>query len=572
MAIYFKKLRWKNFISTGNLFTEIDLTRNKSTLIVGENGAGKSTILDALSFSLYGKPFRNINKPQLINSITQKNLLVEVEFNVGRSEYLIRRGLKPGVFEIFQNGTLMNQDSATRDYQEYLEKNILKLNHKSFNQIVVLGSANFIPFMQLPAGTRRQVIEDLLDIQIFSTMNTLLKEKIQKNKEDLVNITFEMKSISDKIEMHKKHLETLRTNNDEIIKQKEIQLDGIIESKNQAALEIQKYEILNTTAELSISDKEKVQKKYEQLEDLRRKVGVKLVKLRKDVQFFESNNDCPTCKQGIQDGHKHEIIDKNNKQIKDIEDGTDLLQEEFNAAMDRIAEIQVVNKQITENNKKVSELNTKITMWNNFESELRKEITKLQQTVSHNDDSNVDLQLLKKDLKDAINNKEELTKDKQVLDVASSLLKDGGIKTRIIRQYIPIINQLINKYLSAMDFFVNFELNENFEETIKSRFRDEFSYASFSEGEKMRIDLALLFAWRAVAKLRNSSTTNLLIMDEVFDSSLDSGGTDEFIKILNGLTQDTNVFIISHKGDQLYDKFHSVIKFEKHKNFSRIAS
>lgn len=572
MAIYFKKLRWKNFISTGNLFTEIDLTRNKSTLIVGENGAGKSTILDALSFSLYGKPFRNINKPQLINSITQKNLLAEVEFNVGKHEYLIRRGLKPGVFEIYQNGTLMNQDSATRDYQEYLEKNILKLNHKSFNQIVVLGSANFIPFMQLPAGTRRQVIEDLLDIQIFSTMNTLLKEKIQKNKEDLVNITFEMKSISDKIEMHKKHLETLRTNNDEIIKQKEIQLDGIIESKNQAALEIQKYEILNTTAELSISDKEKVQKKYEQLEDLRRKVGVKLVKLRKDVQFFESNNDCPTCKQGIQDGHKHEIIDKNNKQIKDIEDGTDLLQEEFNAAMDRIAEIQVVNKQITENNKKVSELNTKITMWNNFESELRKEITKLQQTVSHNDDSNVDLQLLKKDLKDAINNKEELTKDKQVLDVASSLLKDGGIKTRIIRQYIPIINQLINKYLSAMDFFVNFELNENFEETIKSRFRDEFSYASFSEGEKMRIDLALLFAWRAVAKLRNSSTTNLLIMDEVFDSSLDSGGTDEFIKILNGLTQDTNVFIISHKGDQLYDKFHSVIKFEKHKNFSRIAS
>jgi DNA repair exonuclease SbcCD ATPase subunit len=572
MAIYFKKLRWKNFISTGNLFTEIDLTRNKSTLIVGENGAGKSTILDALLFSLYGKPFRNINKPQLINSITQKNLLVEVEFNVGRSEYLIRRGLKPGVFEIYQNGTLMNQDSATRDYQEYLEKNILKLNHKSFNQIVVLGSANFIPFMQLPAGTRRQVIEDLLDIQIFSTMNTLLKEKIQSNKEDLVAINFEMKSISDKIEMHKKHLETLRTNNDEVIKQKQIQLDGIVESMYQAGVEIQNYEMLNGNAETSISDKEKVQNKFEQLEDLRRKVGVKLVKLKKDVKFFEDNNDCPTCKQGIQDGHKHEIIDKNNKQIKDIEDGTDLLQQEFNAAMDRITEIQGINKTITENNKKISELNTKITMWNNFEDELRKEIIRLQQTVSHNDDSNVDLQLLKKELKDSITKKEDLSKEKQVLDVASSLLKDGGIKTRIIKQYIPIINQLINKYLSAMDFFVNFELNENFEETIKSRFRDEFSYASFSEGEKMRIDLALLFAWRAVAKLRNSSTTNLLIMDEVFDSSLDSTGTDEFIKILNGLTQDTNVFIISHKGDQLYDKFHSVIKFEKHKNFSRIAA
>lgn len=572
MAIYFKKLRWKNFISTGNLFTEIDLTRNKSTLIVGENGAGKSTILDALLFSLYGKPFRNINKPQLINSITQKNLLVEVEFNVGRSEYLIRRGLKPGVFEIYQNGTLMNQDSATRDYQEYLEKNILKLNHKSFNQIVVLGSANFIPFMQLPAGTRRQVIEDLLDIQIFSTMNTLLKEKIQANKEELVEVGFEMKALSDKIEMHKKHLETLRTSNDEVVKQKEAQLDTIIESKNQAAEEIKAFEKLNTEAEESIADKHKVQKKYEQLEDLGRKVAGKLSKLKKDVKFFETNNDCPTCKQGIQDGHKHDIIEKNNKQISEIEDSTDILQKEFHAAMDRIAEIQGVNKHIAENNKKISELNTKITMWNNFESELRKEITKLQQTVAHNDDSNVDLQLLKKQLKDSITNKEDLAKEKQVLDVASSLLKDGGIKTRIIRQYIPIINQLINKYLSAMDFFVNFELNENFEETIKSRFRDEFSYASFSEGEKMRIDLALLFAWRAVAKLRNSSTTNLLIMDEVFDSSLDSGGTDEFIKILNGLTQDTNVFIISHKGDQLYDKFHSVIKFEKHKNFSRIAS
>jgi DNA repair exonuclease SbcCD ATPase subunit len=466
----------------------------------------------------------------------------------------------------------MNQDSATRDYQEYLEKNILKLNHKSFNQIVVLGSANFIPFMQLPAGTRRQVIEDLLDIQIFSTMNTILKEKVQSNKEDLVSISFEMKSISDKIEMHKKHLETIRTSNDEVVKQKEIQLNGIVESMYQAGVEIQNYEMLNENAETSISDKEKIQKKFEQLEDLRRKVGVKLVKLKKDVKFFEDNNDCPTCKQGIQDGHKHEIIDKNSKQIKDIEDGTNLLQQEFNSAMDRIVAIQVINKSITENNKKISELNTKITMWNNFENDLRKEIIKLQQTVANNDDSNIDLQALKTELKQSIMKKEDLSKEKQILDVASSLLKDGGIKTRIIRQYIPIINQLINKYLSAMDFFVNFELNENFEETIKSRFRDEFSYASFSEGEKMRIDLALLFAWRAVAKLRNSSTTNLLIMDEVFDSSLDSGGTDEFIKILNGLAQDTNVFIISHKGDQLYDKFHSVIKFEKHKNFSRIAT
>jgi DNA repair exonuclease SbcCD ATPase subunit len=572
MAIFFKKLRWKNFVSTGNLFTEIDLARSKSTLIVGENGAGKSTILDALSFSLYGKPFRNINKPQLVNAITQKNLMVEVEFDVGPNEYLIKRGLKPGVFEIYQNGTLMNQDSATRDYQEYLEKNILKLNHKSFNQIVVLGSANFIPFMQLPAGTRRQVIEDLLDIQIFSTMNTLLKEKIQSNKEDIVAIGFEMKSVSDKIEMHKKHLETLRTNNDELIKQKLVAIENIITSKNEAAAEIKKYEVLNTTAEESIADKDKAQKRFNQLEDLRTQVASKLIKLKKDVKFFTDNNDCPTCKQGIQDGHKHEIIDKNTTQINDIESGSELLHKEFIAAMDRITEIQDINKQISENNKKISELNTKVAMWNNFEADAKKEIDDLKNSVGHNDDQNTDLQGLKTSLKEAIAKKEELTKEKQVLDVAASLLKDSGIKTRIIKQYIPIINQLINKYLSAMEFFVNFELNENFEEKIKSRFRDEFSYASFSEGEKMRIDLALLFAWRAVAKLRNSSTTNLLIMDEVFDSSLDSTGTDEFIKILNGLTQDTNVFIISHKGDQLYDKFHSVIKFEKHKNFSRIAT
>jgi DNA repair exonuclease SbcCD ATPase subunit len=466
----------------------------------------------------------------------------------------------------------MNQDSAMRDYQEYLEKNILKLNHKSFNQIVVLGSANFVPFMQLPAGTRRQVIEDLLDIQIFSTMNNLLKEKVISNKEDLVAIGFEMKSVSDKIEMHKKHLETLRTNNDDIIKQKQVNLDAILKSKADAESEIKRYEELNNEADLSISDKHKIQAKYDKLDDLRTQVNVKLVKLKKDVRFFESNNECPMCKQGIEDGHKHDIINKNTVQINEIESGTELLQKEVTAAMDRIVEIQDINKQIGDNNKKISELNTKISMWNNFEASALKEINDLRHTVAHDDEHNTDLQTLKNDLKDAINKKEVLQKEKQILDVAAMLLKDGGIKTKIIKQYIPVINQLINKYLSAMDFFVNFELNENFEETIKSRYRDEFTYASFSEGEKLRIDLALLFAWRSVAKLRNSSSTNLLIMDEVFDSSLDGGGTEEFIKILNGLTQDTNVFIISHKGDQLYDKFHSVIKFEKVKNFSRIAT
>lgn len=572
MAIFFKKLRWKNFISTGNIFTEIDLARSKSTLIVGENGAGKSTILDALSFALYGKPFRNINKPQLINAITQKNLLVEIEFDIGKNSYLIKRGLKPGVFEIYSNGTLMNQDSAVRDYQEYLEKNILKLNHKSFSQIVVLGSANFVPFMQLPAGTRRQVIEDLLDIQIFSTMNTLLKEKIQKNKEDMVEIGFEMKSLSDKIDLHKKHLETLRTNNDELIKGKEKQIDDLNEKIDEATISITNLTLDNTTLNKSIEDKEKVNKKFSKLQDIRTQIASKYTKLQKDILFFQQNNDCPTCRQGIVHEHKNQIVDTSKKQLEELQSGTSILQSEIDACFARIDEINDVNKKITENNKKITELNTQVAMWQTFVVGLQKEITNMSNVVSHNDDNNEDLKQMKSDLKQAIATKEQLMKDKQVLDVAASLLKDGGIKTKIIKQYIPIINQLINKYLSAMDFFVNFELNENFEETIKSRFRDEFSYASFSEGEKMRIDLALLFAWRAVAKLRNSSSTNLLIMDEVFDSSLDTGGTDEFIKILNGLTQDTNVFIISHKGDQLYDKFHSVIRFEKHKNFSRMAT
>lgn len=572
MAIYFKKLRWKNFISTGNLFTEIDFTRNKSTLIIGENGAGKSTILDALSYALYGKPFRNVNKGQLVNSITQKNTICEIEFDIGANEYLIRRGIKPNLFEIHCNGTLMNQDSAMRDYQEYLEKNILKLNHKSFNQIVVLGSANFVPFMQLPAGTRRQVIEDLLDIQIFSSMNTILKEKVQRNKEELVTIGFEMKSLSDKIEMHKKHLETMRTNNDDIIKGKQEQINKLnVDITNTNTL-INNHNTTNEILTTSISDYDKAYKKLNQLDDLQRQVNVKLNKLQKEVRFFDLNNDCPTCRQGIQHDHKTSIIDKNNEQIAEIQDGYQLLQSEMKLVQDRLEAISDINKQLIDNNKKISELSTQVSMWNSFIVAHNKEITALSGVVEHQDDNNEELQNLKNDLKTSIATKENLSKQKQVLDVAASLLKDGGIKTKIIKQYIPVINQLINKYLSAMDFFVNFELNENFEETIKSRFRDEFTYASFSEGEKMRIDLALLFAWRAVAKLRNSSSTNLLIMDEVFDSSLDGGGTDEFIKILNGLAQDTNVFIISHKGDQLYDKFHSVVKFEKVKNFSRIAA
>lgn len=571
MAIYFKKLRWKNFISTGNIFTEIDLNRSKSTLIVGENGAGKSTILDALDFVLFNKPFRSINKTQLLNSITKKNLVCEIEFDVGKNEYLIIRGMKPNIFEIYCNGTLMNQDSATRDYQEYLEKTILKLNYKSFNQIVVLGSANFVPFMQLPAGVRRQVIEDLLDIQIFSNMNVLLKERVSINKESIINTDYNIKLYAEKIEMHKKHLASLRTNNDELIAQKHKQIAEINVGITKAESDIDALNVSNTELDANIGDVSKTENKLDKLSVLSTQIDSKLSKLKKDVKFFEENDDCPTCRQGIEHTHKEVIISKNVDQITEVEEGRQKIITELEIVNEALVAIAELNKQITANNKKISDLNVQIRTWQSFIKSLEKEIEPLLTSPLYNDEAQIELTELKKQLKEGISNKEELQREKQVLDVASVLLKDGGIKTKIIKQYIPIINKLINKYLSAMEFFVNFELNENFEETIKSRFRDEFSYASFSEGEKLRIDLALLFAWRAVAKQRNSSSTNLLIMDEVFDSSLDSGGTEEFIKILDGLTQDTNVFIISHKGATLFDKFHSVIKFEKTKNFSRIA-
>lgn len=570
--ITFQKVRWKNFLSTGNSFTEINLTRNKSTLIIGENGAGKSTILDALSFGLYGKPFRKVNKSQLLNAINQKGLEVEIEFKIGKREYLIKRGMKPNVFEIYQDGKIINQDAESKEYQDMFERNILKLNHKSFNQIVVLGSASFVPFMQLPAAHRREVIEDLLDIQIFSTMNLLLRDKITANKNDLTDTDYNMRLMSEKIEMVKKHLQSIRQSNDELIAQKRAKVAELQANISTAVGEI---EALNKDIEqkqASIQDKDKVKRKIEKLNDLRRQLDSKLNKLQKEIEFFRDHDDCPTCRQDIDHVHKKEIVSRDNDQILEVQRGCEKLEEEWNTLNQRLTSIQQVVDSMIELNRIVSNHNVQVTTWNTFIEGLEQEITGLMQDKSVVEDNSEELKTFKDELKRLINVKETLVQDKMVLDVASTLLKDSGIKTKIIKQYVPIINKLINKYLAAMDFFVNFELNESFEEKIKSRFRDEFSYESFSEGEKMRIDLALLFTWRAIAKLRNSASTNLLIMDEVFDSSLDHNGTDEFLKILGTLTGDTNVFIISHKGDTLFDKFEHVIKFEKHKNFSRVAT
>lgn len=569
--IYFKSIRWKNLLSTGNNFTEIVFDKHKTTLIVGENGAGKSTILDALSFGLYGKPFRKVNKNQLINTVNGKGTVVELEFAIGKKQYKIIRGIKPNVFEIYSDDSLIDQNADAKEYQEMLETQILKLNQKSFAQIVILGSASFVPFMQLPTAHRREIVEDLLDIQIFSTMNSILKDKIAYNRIKMTDVDYAIKSAADKIEMHKKHIESLKQNNDDLIKQKQEQLDKVNKDISTANKNIDALNTEIATLSESISDQEKMQDKLDKIQDLSRKIENRLDKVKKDIAFFETHDDCPTCRQGIEHDHKANILEKNNSQVTEIEQGKEQITKEMAAVNERLNAIATVSSTITEKNKKVSELLVQMRTWSTFVTQIEKEIEDIGSNTKHIDANNEEIKLLKEELKKAIADKEDLSKDKQVYDIAAVLLKDSGIKTKIIKQYVPIINKLINKYLAAMDFFVSFELNENFEETIKSRFRDEFTYDSFSEGEKMRIDLALLFAWRAVAKLRNSASTNLLIMDEVFDSSLDSSGTDEFLKILNGLTADTNTFIISHKGDQLFDKFDHVIKFEKHKNFSRIV-
>lgn len=570
--IFFKKIRWKNFLSTGNTFTEIDFTRNRSTLIVGENGAGKSTILDALSFALYGKPFRKINKPQLINTINQKNLEVQLEFDIGRHQYLVTRGMKPAVFEIYQDGKLINQSSESKEYQEMFEKSILKLNFKSFSQIVILGSASFVPFMQLPAAHRREVIEDLLDIQIFSTMNTLLKDRVSTNKNDIVDNDYNIKSLAEKIELHKQHVDSLRQNNDELVQQKRDKIAEYEVQINDANDLIAEKTALSKGLDDEVAQIDVLREEDKNVRDLYRKMYEKSVKLIKENNFYKDNDNCPTCKQGISHDFKDHILNDNNTVVSEISKGLSKLDRRLNKISEQITSYTKSLEIQQQLQKEIAELNNTVTVCNEFIKGINEEIVQLQNNTKHIDAGNEEIKTLKTDLKEAIATKERLLEERKLLDVAGILLKDSGIKTKIIKQYIPVMNKLINKYLAAMDFFVNFELNESFEETIKSRFRDEFSYESFSEGEKMRIDLALLFTWRAIAKLRNSASTNLLIMDEVFDSSLDNSGTDEFLKIIQNITADTNIFIISHKGDQLYDKFHSVIKFEKHKNFSRMAA
>lgn len=568
--IIFKSISWKNFLSTGNSPNKVLLNKSNTTLIIGRNGEGKSTILDALCFSLFGKPFRDINKGQLVNSINQKNCLVEIEFSIGATEYRVLRGIKPNIFEIYQNNVLLNQDSASRDYQKILEQQILHLNYKTFTQVVILGSASFVPFMQLPTNQRREVIEDILDIRIFSTMNGILKDRMVLTKEQISRAESAITVCKNSVGAQQKIIENLLVSKQEhlaSIKNRIADNDAEIEVNSN---KINELVLVITKLSDSIADKKDVVNDIKSGEILHRKKLNKKQETQETINFFNVNNTCPSCEQGIPHAHKETILEKlvreHNLTDAEVSQLTDAL-DKLNA---RMSEIEEINTKITDINIEVASLNTSITTLNSQNKKMQSEMETTKQDTGNIDEEKRKLKELAAEAMKKIDEKTALLDEKGLQDIASTLLKDSGIKTAIIREYLPAMNKLINKYLTAMDFYVHFELDEGFTEKIKSRHRDEFTYASFSEGEKMRIDLAILFTWRQIAKMKNSVNTNLLILDEIFDSSLDTAGTDYFLTVMNQFEK-SNVFVISHKGDQLFDKFRSIIKFEKKNDFSVIA-
>ena len=567
--IIFKYVRWKNFLSTGNNFTEIQLDRNSTTLIIGENGAGKSTVLDALCFGLFGKPFRGINKAQLINSVNMSGAMVEVEFEIGSKKIKVVRGIKPNVFEIYVNGKMYNQDANSRDYQKYLEQQILKLNYRSFTQVVILGSSTFIPFMQLKSRHRREVVEEILDIQIFSLMNMLLKQKLKNNAEEIRDIEYKSSLTEEKIDLQDNYIDEMKKNKDKSLKEKTILFASNQEEIHKRQDKVNLSENTNIELIKQISDSDSIKSKYQKLQSIKSTLNEKHRAHSSTINFFETNEDCPTCQQHISELFKTDIIKTKVKDTDKISKGLSELKDELEKYKERQKEIVEVANNIREYEVQIAKDNESILQLEKFNSTLQSEIDQLQHAdVNKNDYEK--LGELKTSLINLKEQKSKLIEDKTYSETAKNMLQDTGIKTKIIKQYLPIMNKLINTYLTSMEFYVNFTLDESFEETIKSRYRDDFSYSSFSEGEKMRIDLALLFTWRAVAKMKNSANTNLLILDEIFDSSLDNTGTDEFLKILNTLGNE-NVFVISHKQDALADKFRSTVKFEKIKNFSHMS-
>jgi len=568
--IHFENIKFRNFLSTGDVWTQIDLSRNPTTLVLGENGSGKSTMLDALCFALFGKPFRKINKPQLVNSINERNCLVEVKFRIGSNTYRVLRGIKPGVFEIYYNNTLIDQTAASKDYQEHLEKNILKLNYNSFTQVVILGSSTFIPFMQLSAQARREVIEDLLDIKIFSVMNVLLKTRIQENKEILNDLKYQLQMAQEKRVLQQRHMKELREQNEERVNEIKTEIE---KSKTQLGLSVlQKTDVLQkikSNEETQRSKYKGVLKKFSDLEKYQVQIKHKQKKLIDDRDFYLENTDCLSCGQALPVDFRDNKLKTLEENITDYSVNLSKLGKELEKTSVLKGELKVLEEEYSTLVEQKFSCDKDIDNHHSYIRKLEKQLSSV---------SNVDMTTTVEELKvterkliEVEKQREEAVKQRELYTVAAELLKDKGIKTQIVKQYVPVMNKLINKYLAKMEFFVNFELDENFNEVIKSRHRDVFSYASFSEGEKARLDLALLLTWRSIAKMKNSSHTNLLILDEVFDGSLDNVGIESLMEILNE-TQDTNIFIISHKGESLQDKMRSIIRFSKYKNFSRMEA
>jgi len=569
--INFKKVRWKNLLSSGNNFTEIDLNAHQTTLILGENGAGKSTLLDALCFGLYGRGFRNLKKELLINSVNEKGLVVEVEFNIGKKEYKVMRGAKPNKFEIHVDGVFVNQDATVKDYQEQLEKNILKMSYRSFTQVAILGSANFVPFMQLKAKDRRGLIEDLLDISIFSTMSDILRKRVSNYVVEQRENEHEINIMEERINGLNEQLNALRVNRDEkigkfesTIKETEDNVDSLMKK-----VELKTETIKEKTS--SISDRDPQGDRLKQALEFEKKMEENRRKVEKEISFYEKNDECPTCKQGLDEEHKKTHIAEKQKKKDELVSALQQIEDTITDSSNRMDEIGKVQQGIESLQKQIAVIQTEIISNQKYIKKLNKEIEDLQIEANVPSNTHESIEENESKLEILLSKKETLVEQGHYYELAQMLLRDQGVKQKIIKQYVPVMNNMINKYLASLEFFVGFELDESFEETIKSRFRDVFKYDNFSQGEKMRIDLSILFTWRTIARMKNSVNTNLLILDEVFDSSLDTNGTDDFLKLLNTLTEKTNAFIISHKGEALYDKFNDVIRFEKHKNFSRIA-
>ena len=568
--ILFEKVRWKNFLSTGNQYTEVNFQKSATTLIVGTNGTGKSTVLDALTFSLFGKPFRKINKPQLVNTVNEKDCRVEVEFSIGTTNWKVIRGIKPAVFEIWRNDSLLDQSAAALDQQKWLEQNVLKMNYKSFTQIVILGSSTFVPFMQLTAANRREVIEDLLDIKIFTSMNNILKDKTRQVKEEVRTLDLKKESLSDKVEMQTNFIEEIEKRGKKNIQDRKTKISNL-------DTEILAYMKENSVTEEDIFKYTKEQEyvtgateKLKKLGNLKGKISQKVLTITKEHKFFTENSVCPTCTQPIEEDFRINKIDDAQSRAQELQSGYKELEEAIKNEQERERQFTALSKEITKLNNGISQNNTRISGCQRQIRDLESEVQRLTDNLANRNTEHEKLETFKDNLKTTY---DELVSKKDTInyyDFSYSLLKDGGVKTKIIKKYLPLINQQVNRYLQMMDFYINFTLDEEFNETVQSPIHEDFSYASFSEGEKQRIDLALLFTWREVAKFKNSVATNLMILDEVFDSSLDGQGTEEFLKIIRFVVKDANIFVISHKSG-MDDRFEDVIRFEKIKGFSRMV-